>query len=713
MALVLRTVVGRPLTWTEGDDNLTYLEGLVPTPGGAVGEIQYNDNGAFNGVADLTYSSSLLRATGSFTGSFVGELSGTASYATTASYVQNALSASYATTASYALNAPTASYVSLVAGPGITVNGLEITASVRSVNGSFPTNGNVQASLTATVTGLSASLQASGSGTVTASLQDGLVWVVTGETGPASASNGEVYIYHSASVGEWFPVAPSDQAGNDARYLMLTPQSPLAGALDLGTNNITNGNLIGTASWAESTVSSSYPVTVAGSTLRSVNPVGGNGASTVNSVFLGGLAGDLAASANYSVFIGSEAGNAAEYASNSNFIGHGAGSQANTGSNSNMMGYYAGAQTENTDNSNFFGQNAGRQATQAHHSNFFGQVAGFQAFSASYSNFIGYYAGIYASAAPKSNFIGYQAGQSATNAYNSNFIGVNAGDGATNADKSNFIGHRAGDGATDALRSNFIGRYAGYQATNAQYSNFMGNEAGYQATDALFSNFIGNGAGYLAYSASQSNFIGSVAGYQATNAINSNFMSNNAGQFATNASQSNFLGLEAGYQATDAHNSNFFGYLAGSSATSASYSTLIGYRAGNNAAGGALGVKSNNIIIGTNITLADGAQDSINLGGIIFATGSYSNPAGNPYSGSAGGRVGINVVSPTSTLDILGSFNVTGTATLTSASVVGDMITNVGDTYTTPAVIKIVTLTSGEYTSLSPNYDANTLYVVI
>ena len=626
MALVLRTVVGRPLTWTEGDDNLTYLEGLVPAPGGVDGELQYNDNGTFSGVPDLTYANSALQATGSFAGSFVGDLSGTASYALTASYAQNA---------------PTASYVNLIAGPGITVNGLEITASVRSVNGVFAINGNVAAPLVQTVTGTSASFQSSGSGAVTASLADGLTWIVAGDANPAF--NGDVYIYNSGSVGQWFPVAPPFTGIGDARYLQLSGVVAMAGNIDMDGYDITNGNLIGTASWAESAVSSSYPITVAGSTLRSVNPVGGNGASTINSIFLGGLAGAGATSADYSIFLGTNAGSGAINA-------------------------------------------------------------------------------------PKSNFIGYFAGNAASGAYNSNFIGVNAGDGAINADKSNFVGHRAGNGATNALRSNFIGRYAGYYATNAEYSNFIGNEAGYQAPNAYESSFVGSQAGYQATNAYQSNFLGSNAGYQATNASQSiflgiaagqtatnadvsNFIGNSAGASATKARFSNFIGAAAGLTATNAEYSNFIGNSTGRNATSASYSTLIGYQVGYNVAGGTLGIKSNNIVIGTNITLPNGTKDSINLGGIIFATGSYSNTGGNPSSGSAGGRVGINVVSPTSTLDVLGSFNVTGTATLTSASVVGDMITNVGDTFATPAVIKIVSLTAAEYSGITPN--ANTLYVVI
>ena len=57
------------------------------TPGGSNTQIQYNSSNAFAGVPVLTYDGTTLRATGSFTGSLVGSLTGTASFASTASFV--------------------------------------------------------------------------------------------------------------------------------------------------------------------------------------------------------------------------------------------------------------------------------------------------------------------------------------------------------------------------------------------------------------------------------------------------------------------------------------------------------------------------------------------------------------------------------------------------------------------------------------------------
>lgn len=76
------------------------------TPGGSNTQIQYNSASVFAGVPVLTYNGTTLTGTGSFSGSFIGILTGTSSWATnalTASYFAgNAISASYALSASYA-----------------------------------------------------------------------------------------------------------------------------------------------------------------------------------------------------------------------------------------------------------------------------------------------------------------------------------------------------------------------------------------------------------------------------------------------------------------------------------------------------------------------------------------------------------------------------------------------------------------------------------
>jgi hypothetical protein len=189
-----------------------------------------------------------------------------------------------------------------------------------------------------------------------------------------------------------------------------------------------------------------------------------------------------------------------------------------------------------------------------------------------------------------------------------------------------------------------------------EYNIFLGDQAA-AASNAGYSNFLGYRAGYSASQANYSNFFGQQAGIYATNANNSNFIGSSVGVSAVNAFDSNFIGGNAGYDAQNANNSNFFGNLAGFGAYNASLSTLIGYKAGCLFATSQT-IGSNNIIIGTNISLAPNRQNSINIGGIIFGAGSYStitNIGENAFTGSAGGRIGINVVTPTRNFEVSGS----------------------------------------------------------
>ena len=305
--------------------------------------------------------------------------------------------------------------------------------------------------------------------------------------------------------------------------------------------------------------------------------------------------------------------------------------------------------------SNFFGEQAGYQATTAYQSNFFGYRAGYLATAASNSNFLGQDAGYGATGASGSNFFGNQAGQNAKTASGSNFLGNQAGNGATNANNSNFFGQNAGENATSAYQSNFFGFSAGDGATNATYSNFLGNQAGYQATGVTQSNFLGLQAGQNATNATYSNFFGTNAGNGATTANNSNFFGASAGNGGKNAYYSNFIGYQAGNGATDANRSNFIGVNSGFNATGSTLSTFIGYQAGYNA-NGSTTPGSNNIIIGTNITLTAGTTNSVNIGGVLFGSGTYSTTAGNPSTGAtATGKIGIGVVTPTANLDIAAS----------------------------------------------------------
>jgi hypothetical protein len=225
------------------------------------------------------------------------------------------------------------------------------------------------------------------------------------------------------------------------------------------------------------------------------------------------------------------------------------------------------------------------------------------------------------------------------------------------ANNSIFFGNGAGFGAPLAANSNFLGYQAGYNGAFVSNANFIGYLAGRDATYSNNSNFIGYRAGFHATASTNSNFIGTTAGEEAINAQESNFIGYYAGYQATDAQKSNFIGYTVGRSASNAAYSNFLGYSAGDYAVNASHSILIGSKAGyNNLTTANNSVGPNNIILGTNITLPPASKDSINIGGLIFATGSHSDfLAINPLPTPAGGNVGINIYPP------LYNFHVSGT----------------------------------------------------
>lgn len=200
-------------------------------PGGSPGQVQYNNAGTMGGISSLTWNGSSLSATGSF----LGDLAGTASYAAgagsalTSSYAESALSASFATnslTSSYAENASVASY---------TLSALSSSYSSTSLSSSYASNADLLDGINSTdfarlsqantftgsqvITGtVTATLGFSGSLTSLASgaayLAQGLdILITTGSTGqvtiaatrsiptittgtaaPSGGSNGDIYL---------------------------------------------------------------------------------------------------------------------------------------------------------------------------------------------------------------------------------------------------------------------------------------------------------------------------------------------------------------------------------------------------------------------------------------------------------------------------------------------------------------------------------------
>ena len=169
--------------------------------------------------ASISYLSSSFETfsgsynTGSFTGSFIGDLTGTASYAQTASYISASNIDGTVTSASYAL---TASYLDNYIPP-------------------FPYTGSAEITGSLSVTG-STSLFNSGSTILSVNGAQGEIFNITDDT------SGDLLIVQSGSTDLFVVSASGD--------------TTISGSLVV-TNGITS-SLYGTSSWAENSLTASY-----------------------------------------------------------------------------------------------------------------------------------------------------------------------------------------------------------------------------------------------------------------------------------------------------------------------------------------------------------------------------------------------------------------------------------------------------------------------
>jgi hypothetical protein len=568
----------------------------------------------------------------------------------------SALSASYALTASYAENG---------GGSGVTINNnvdnylITATGNTNTLNGesNLQFNGS-----TLTVTGNITATSITGS--LTGSLFGTASWAQSASQAISSITSSYPIRVTGSVIYSVDPASKTPNPTTDGSSIFLGSNAGLStGAANensvcIGTNaGSGSGNLRGSVNIGSSA---------------------GVGISNTNNISIGTLAGNNATNAQSSTFLGNSAGRNAISASYSNFIGYFTGyavtSSLSVGSNNIIIGTGITLPPQRKDSINIggiiFGTGSisnvalipvsssanGRIGINVVNPIYTLDVSG----SGNYTNGLTVTGSIIGSLIGTASWAqsASQAISSITSSYpiatiSSSIYSTSPTSGIPTDLNNIWLGTNAGLGNTKQ-NNIFLGQNAGSGSNNAISTVAIGSSAGQDATSAGSAVFIGTSAGVRALSAGQSNFIGASAGGYAEQASESNFIGTSAGTFATSASFSVFIGGNAGGTAIKANNSNFIGYQAGYNAISASYSVLIGDGAGR-AAITASSIGSNNIIIGNNITLAPQRKDSINIGGIIFGTGSNSTIGGSPFTGSANGRIGINVVTPTYSLDTSGS----------------------------------------------------------
>jgi hypothetical protein len=140
-------------------------------------------------------------------------------------------------------------------------------------------------------------------------------------------------------------------------------------------------------------------------------------------------------------------------------------------------------------------------------------------------------------------------------------------------------------------------------------------------------------------------------------------------------------------------NQNLNPFTASILGTNAFTASINQYTSSNNTKWNTLGNLSGSFLITASVsasTITFTKQDT--------STFNIAVTAGFPFTGSA---------------QITGSLSVTGSINIKSGSSDGNVIDNIGDTYTSTAKINhIVSLTSAEYIALTPK-QADTLYIVI
>lgn len=176
-------------------------------------------------------------------------------------------------------------------------------------------------------------------------------------------------------------------------------------------------------------------------------------------------------------------------------------------------------------------------------------------------------------------------------------------------------------------------------------------------------------------------FLGSESGYTINNDdyVKSSFFALYRAGRDTSAENSIFLGREAGIKSKHANNSVFIGTKSGVLQQNASHSIFIGFKAGSTidyASGDQTDITvlnesslnaiiknplgRNNIIVGTNITLPANTNDSINIGGILFGSGTYFNLDDYPLEYPVqNGKIGINKYPTNYNLEVSGTTNIT------------------------------------------------------
>jgi hypothetical protein len=652
-------------------------------PGGTNSQIQFNNNGVFGGVPTLTYTGSLLRATGSFTGSFSGSLFGTASWAISSS---RAITASYALTASFVATASHALTASRAISSSYSTNALSASYADYALNSGTASFAYNSYGAILAENALTASIAESASYALTASF-------VATASHALTASYAQVNLQQVTTVGS-----------SSTDTIFVGGAVIRSGSTVVTTLDYTGGGG-GRITLKESNGSSIVNITTPSlSTNRNIEIPDGNGflpltvngypANSAGAIVIPTTAGNISGSGDpgyISYWSGSTdtLGTSMIYYDDINeYIGIGTNTPSGALSVSGTVYFYdliEQTQVNFVTYDSASGQlhyfstaSWAYSASQAVSSSYtqFALTASYASSSTSASYASSSTSASYASSSTSASY----ASSSTSASYASSSTSASYASSSTSASYSSTASY-----VVEALTASYVnplnqdviitgsltlsgsGITINIPSAQTNYvltSDSNGN-ATWQPAGAVFP-YTGSAiiSGSLGVTGSISILSGSMLGTAswATSSITSSYPVAVTGStiYSTgplsisNPNPAGNIFFGSGSGVTVVTESVFLGKQTGQNAVSASNSILIGTRAGLTSTT-AETIGTNNIIIGTNITLATGRKDSINIGGLIFGTGSYSTPTGNPSPNSAGGRVGINVVTPIRNFEVSGT----------------------------------------------------------
>jgi hypothetical protein len=287
---------------------------------------------------------------------------------------------------------------------------------------------------------------------------------------------------------------------------------------------------------------------------------------------------------------------------------------------------------------------------------------------------IGHQSGKYITTGLYNSFMGYQAGMSTIDGSKNVFLGYKSGMSNTAGSDNVFIGDSVGVSNVWGNKNVFLGNYAGMRNVGGENNIYIGYKAGYLGDYSGQNICIGNYTGYNSRS-SQNLFIGEYAGEKNTFGYRNSFVGFFAGQENLTGNVNSYFGQFAGANNQKSFNT-FIGYWAGGLNVNGEQNVFLGYRSGQGSAG------SNNVFLGYQAGEGNTGTGNVLIG---YQAGYYSAGISNslfiansltstPLIGGdfAAGRVGINHIPTTYTLEVGGTIWANGASITAGASTWSD-----------------------------------------